>query len=158
MKITTIGVYGMTEDEFFGKLVTARVDTFLDVRSRRGMRGSQYSFVNSQKLQSKLRDLGIVYAHLKELAPDQSIRDVQKQSDRDKGILKRERTYLSETFIQAYIDNRLHFLKADKLLQQFPTAQVFCLFCVEREPLACHRSIIASYLHDFLHVEVIHLI
>jgi uncharacterized protein (DUF488 family) len=80
-KIITIGVYGSTEQDFFQALVDAGVDTFWDIRQRRGMRGSKYAFVNSSRLQAKLRELGIRYLHVKELAPSKQNREVQRVAD-----------------------------------------------------------------------------
>ena len=65
MKIYTIGVYGSTEEEFFGKLTKFQIDLFCDIRQRRGVRGRQYAFVNSSYLQKKLSDLGIGYLYEK---------------------------------------------------------------------------------------------
>jgi hypothetical protein len=67
-KIVTIGVYGFDQESFFQALLNAKVDTFCDLRMRRGMRGSTYEFVNSSSLQKRLDELGIRYLHLKELA------------------------------------------------------------------------------------------
>lgn len=64
MKIYTIGVYGSTEQEFFNKLIENRIDTFCDIRQRRGVRGSEYAFVNSNRLQNKLAELDIKYVCL----------------------------------------------------------------------------------------------
>jgi uncharacterized protein (DUF488 family) len=38
-----------------------------------------------------------------------------------------------------------------------PDAQVVALLCVEREPGACHRSLLANYLHAQLGAVVRHL-
>jgi len=57
MKFYTIGVYNSTEQEYFKKLTDNNIDTFCDIRQRRGVRGSQYSFVNSNRLQAKLNEL-----------------------------------------------------------------------------------------------------
>jgi len=65
--IVTIGVYGFDEQSFFGALQDAKIDTFCDIRLRRGMRGSLYAFANSEYLQRRLRKLEIRYLHLKEL-------------------------------------------------------------------------------------------
>ena len=91
LQIVTIGVYGFSEDEFFGKLIDAKVDLFVDVRMRRGVRGAKYSFVNSQRLQAKLAELGIAYVHHKDLAPTKQIRDVQHATDKSAHIAKRKR-------------------------------------------------------------------
>ena len=81
--VFTIGVYGSTEESFFGALVENEIDLFIDIRARRGMRGSKYSYVNSTVLQAKLRKLGIYYAHLKELSPTKKIRALQWQADKE---------------------------------------------------------------------------
>ena len=52
--IYTIGVYGSSEKEFFQKLADHGIDSFCDIRLRRAVRGSQYAFANSQRLQGKL--------------------------------------------------------------------------------------------------------
>ena len=41
LELLTIGVYGFDPGGFFGALSAAGVDTFCDVRSRRGVRGSE---------------------------------------------------------------------------------------------------------------------
>lgn len=69
MFVTATGVYGNSETEFFQKLLDEKITLFVDVRQRRGMRGSKYAFVNSTYLQNKLNELGIQYIHIKELAP-----------------------------------------------------------------------------------------
>src|SRR5258708_39820746 len=101
-KIVTIGVYGFDQDSFFKALLDAKVDTFCDIRLRRGMRGAEYAFVNSERLQKRLRELGIRYVHVKDLAPIQAIREKQKQEDERLGIAKRSRKALGQTFIREY--------------------------------------------------------
>src|SRR5947209_18163276 len=99
-KIVTIGVYGFDKDRFFQALVDAKVDTFCDIRLRRGMRGSIYAFVNSESLQRQLGDLGIRYIHIKDLAPTQAIRAKQMLEDERLGLAKRTRITLGQAFIQ----------------------------------------------------------
>ena len=82
MEIYTIGVYGSTEQQFFNKLSENNNDTFCDIRQRRGVRGSEYAFVNSQRLQSRLTEMGIQYDYLKDVAPTKEIRDKQKEADK----------------------------------------------------------------------------
>ena len=80
--ILTIGVYGFDEERFFQALLDAHVDTFCDIRRRRGMRGSLYAFANSANLQRRLNDLGIRYLHIKDLAPDAGLREQQKAAEK----------------------------------------------------------------------------
>ena len=56
--IYTIGVYNSTEDSFFDKLKSNNIELFCDIRLRRGVRGTQYKYVNKTYLESKLTPLG----------------------------------------------------------------------------------------------------
>jgi uncharacterized protein (DUF488 family) len=157
-KIVTLGVYGATEAGFFGALQAAGVDTFCDIRLRRGVRGSQYAFVNSQRLQARLAELNIRYLHLKELAPSLALRERQHAADKAERTAKRQRTELSELFIAGYCDECLQSFDSGKFIEQLgPEARVVALFCVERAPAACHRSLVADRLQRDLGLEVVHL-
>ena len=146
-KFYTIGVYGSNETSFFDKLRTYQIDTFCDIRQRRGMRGSTYAYVNSRMLQSHLADMNIHYVHVSTLAPHKTTRSVQVTFDMQAGILKRQRESLSPEFIQAYQNQCLEDLNEDEFLRNLgSTASNICLFCVERLPQACHRSLLAKYL------------
>ena len=157
-KIVTIGVYGFDQDRFFQALLDAKVDTFCDIRMRRGMRGSTYAFVNSSSLQKRLGELGIRYLHLKNLAPDHEIRAKQKQEDEKLGVAKRTRKVLGQTFIQAYEQKCLSAFNTVEFIEQMgQNAQVISLFCVEREPEACHRSLAAKRLAQDCRLQVEHI-
>lgn len=161
--IFTIGVYGSTEESFFGALVDNEIELFIDIRARRGMRGSKYKYANSAYLQAKLSELGIAYAHLKELAPTKEIRALQWQADTQEKTRKRDRSGLSQSYIKAYRqevlkskkrkpENKLsseHLLKRARELANFPTDQPLysaALFCVEGNHRACHRWLVAEKL------------
>src|ERR1700712_2283107 len=107
MEFFTIGVYNSSEENFFEKLLKNNIDTFCDIRQRRGVRGAKYSFVNSNKLQEKLADLGISYGHILDLAPTQEIRELQKIADFKNKELKSERQKLGGTFVINYNDKIL---------------------------------------------------
>lgn len=122
------------------------------------MRGSLYAFANSANLQKKLGELGIRYLHVKDLAPTQVIRDRQKQEDAKLRIAKRTRTALGETFIQAYEQECLSAFDSTEFLQGLgQDTRVIGLFCVEREPEACHRSLAAKRLAQDLGLQVEHI-
>lgn len=157
-RIVTIGVYGFDQESFFKALIDARIDVFCDIRLRRGMRGSTYAFVNSTSLQQRLQELGIRYIHIKDLAPNQTIREKQKQEDEELHIAKRTRTALGENFIQAYEEACLSTFDSQYFLQQVGLdARVIGLFCVEQEPEACHRSLAAKKLSRDLGLQVEHI-
>ena len=158
-KIVTIGVYGFDEARFFRALQDAKVDTFCDIRSRRGVRGSTYAFVNSQRLQARLADLGICYLHRKDLAPSKAVRAKQAETDKATKTVKRQRIGLGRAFIEGYLHECLTHFQPKSLIDDLkPDAQVVALFCVEQEPAACHRSLVADKLAKELSFEVEHIL
>jgi uncharacterized protein (DUF488 family) len=157
-KIVTMGVYSSDEQSFFKALLDAKIDTFCDIRLRRGMRGSAYAFVNSTYLQKRLGELGIQYLHIKELAPNRSIREKQQQEDKKLGVAKRTRKELGQAFIQAYEQECLANFDSSEFIKQVgQNAKIIGLFCVEREPEACHRSLAAQKLAKDLDTGVVHI-
>jgi len=91
--IYTIGVYGLTEADFFQKLLDSNIDTFCDIRRRRAVRGSQYAFVNSKRLQDKLEKLSIRYVYENRVSTNKmKIRELQKiRQDKNKNSKKRQK-------------------------------------------------------------------
>ncbi|RLD55184.1 MAG: DUF488 domain-containing protein [Bacteroidetes bacterium] len=158
MKFYTIGVFGSTEQEYFKKMTDKNIDTFCDIRQRRGVRGSKYAFVNSNRLQQKLFDLDIKYAHFIDLAPTTEVRELQKEDDAQEGILKCDRTKLGKIFTLAYKDRVLSNFDFDAFLVELDDigASKVVLFCVEEQPEACHRSIVSDKLEK-LGYEIEHL-
>ena len=157
-KIVTIGVYGFDAASFFQTLHDARVDTLCDIRQRRGVRGAAYAFANSQRLQARLAELGISYLHRKDLAPTKSVRNTQAAADKAAKTAKRKRTELGAEFIEAYRTDCLSRFQPQSLLDDLEAeARVVALFCVEREPTACHRALVAAKLARELDLEVEHI-
>ena len=150
MEFFTIGVYNSTETEYFNKLIENNIDTFCDIRQRRGVRGAKYSFVNSNRLQEKLNELDIKYGHVLDLAPTSEIRDLQKEADAKLGELKRDRNKLGKIFTIAYKDRVLDKFNFDSFIDKLDEvgANRVVLFCVEEKPEACHRSIVTDKLEE----------
>ena len=159
IKIITIGVYGFSEEAFFNALQKAQVDTFCDIRARRGVRGSAYAFANSQRLQKRLQELGVRYFHCQDLAPSQTVRQRQYDEDRSNKTAKRKRTELGQAFRTAYQEEILDSFDPQSFLDDLPSdARVVALFCVEKEPAACHRSLVAGKFADDLGLQVDHIL
>ena len=158
MEFFTIGVYNSTEQEYFDKLTDNRIDTFCDIRQRRGVRGAKYSFVNSNRLQQRLSELEIKYGHVLDLAPTTNIRDLQKEADAQQGELKRDRNKLGKVFSIAYKDRILSKFDFNSFLEKLDEAGAvrIVLFCVEEKPEACHRSIVTDRLEK-LGYQITHL-
>jgi len=156
LRFVSFGVHGSDEERFFQALAQAEIGTFLDIRQRRGMRGKKYAFANSQRLQDRLKLMGIRYTHLKALAPTKDIRAIQKTVDQELGAEKRGRTELSTKFIKAYEEHILARFDFESLIAELSDESLkIGLFCVERDAKACHRSIVSSWLqtHDGVEVE-----
>lgn len=157
-EIVTIGVYGFDEAGFFQTLRDAGVDTFVDIRRRRAVRGAAYAFANSQRLQARLGELGIRYIHWLDLAPGQALRQMQEEADKASKTARRQRVALDPAFVAAYQRERLdNFDSLQFVAGLGPEARVVALFCVERAPAACHRSLVAERLAHDLGVRVVHL-
>jgi uncharacterized protein (DUF488 family) len=146
MEFFTIGVYNSDTDEFFGKLTANGIDTFCDIRQRRGVRGAKYVFVNIKRLQAKLLQMGIVYRYVKELATPSEIRQIQHQADLEGKKLKRERAHLANAFVSAYKNQILKHFNFPLFLNNLKKAGAkrIVFFCVEEKPEACHRSLVAN--------------
>lgn len=147
MQFLTIGVYGYSEQEFFEALIFNQVDLFVDIRQRRGVRGKQYSFVNSNYLQNKLKEFGISYLHEKDLAPTTEIREAQKQADKQNGAIKSTRSVLGSIFKEEYSKEILDKFDFSKFLEKLGgNFKNIVFFCVESTPQACHRGLVTEKL------------
>lgn len=158
MRVFTIGAYGKTEDEFFSLIKENGITHFFDIRQRRGVRGSKYKFVNSNYLQGKLVELNIKYRHIKDLAPTTEIRQIQKRQDLDSNTSKRDRQVLSSEFCCLYKEKVLENYQFEKEASAINSGNSIVFFCVEKEHLACHRSLVTEKIKKLQPlVEVTHL-
>jgi uncharacterized protein (DUF488 family) len=158
-EIVTIGAYGWDAGRFFAALAEARVEAFCDLRARRGVRGREYAWANSRKLQAALMEHGIRYLHFPELAPTGAARAAQAAADKAAGVAKRKRSALGAAFVEAYQQERLSAFDPSTFLSALGSdARVVALFCVERDPAACHRSLLAARLAGDLGTPVLHLL
>ncbi len=157
-EFVTLGVYGCTETAFFQTLQAAKVDTFCDLRRRRGVRGAGYAFANAVRLEARLTELGIRYLHRLDLAPSVALRQQQANVDAASHVAKRQRATLSPLFVAAYEQECLaHFDSLAFVASLGSEAKVVALFCVEQAAAACHRSLVAARLEEELGVHVLDL-
>jgi uncharacterized protein (DUF488 family) len=143
--LATIGVYGWTLETFLDALRRAGVTRVLDVRQRRGVRGSEYAWANSQRLQAALAGAGIEYRHHPELAPTTELRHVQYREDEKAGVGKRSRAELAPEYRHRYTAEILDRADLRPVAAEL-AGTTAALLCVERDPEACHRSIVAERL------------
>jgi len=155
--VATIGVYGFTLAAFTKSLHRTQVRLLLDVRQRRGVRGSEYAWANSKRLQSALADAEIAYRHYPELAPTTELRQLQYAEDARQGVGKRSRAELAPAYVERYTCEILDQADLGSLVEELPRECTSALLCVERDPEACHRSLVAERLAAEHGVTVVHL-
>ena len=156
-RLATIGVYGFTLDEFLRALSEADVRLLLDVRQRRGVRGPEYAWANAKRLEAALAGAGIGYRHHPELAPTTELRRLQYREDDRHGVGKRSREELAPEYRQRYVSEILDRADLTDLVADLPDEGAGALFCVERDPEACHRSLVADRVAAEHGVPVTHL-
>ena len=157
VNLVTVGVYGWTLDSFLAALRDADVRLLLDVRQRRGVRGSEYAWANAKRLESALDESGIGYEHRADLAPTTELREVQYRADDEAGVGKRARSELAPEYAERYTREILGRVDLGQLAEGLPKDGAAALFCVERDPEACHRSLIAERLEREFGVSLLHL-
>jgi uncharacterized protein (DUF488 family) len=123
------------------------VKLVLDVRQRRGVRGSEYAWANARRLQEALAEAAIGYQHLPELAPTTELREAQYREDARRGEGKRSRTVLAADYVRGYTDQILDPVDLEPIVRFIGTSRA-ALLCVERDAAACHRSLIAARLAE----------
>ena len=146
--VVTIGVYDWDLGAFLAALRAADVRLLIDVRQRRGVRGARYSWANSQRLQAALAEAGIAYRHRRDLAPTTELRHLQYAADDRLGVGKRSRDQIDPEYRERYIQEILDHAELDAFVAETPTDGASALFCVEADPEACHRSLIADRLAE----------
>jgi uncharacterized protein (DUF488 family) len=155
--LITIGVYGFDATRFLDALEETGVEVLIDVRQRRGVRGSEYAWANSKRLQGALAEAGIEYRHMKELAPTTELRRLQYREDERRGEGKRSRTLLAPEYVRGYTEEILDRADLTSIAEAAAAGRRPALLCVERDPEACHRSLIADRLANRHGLAVEHL-
>jgi len=155
--VVTIGVYGFNLEAFLETLARAGARLVFDVRDRRAVRGAEYAWANAARLQAALADAGIGYEHRRDLATPSTLRKIQYAADAEAGVGQRSRTQLAAEVRDRYVDEVLAAADLDQLVASLPDAGAAALLCVEQEPSACHRSLIAERLAAEHGVRIRHL-
>lgn len=155
--MATIGVYGFDAESFLRRLRHADVRLLLDVRQRRSVRGPEYAWANSLRLQAALAQAGIAYAHHPELAPTTELRQLQYAEDDRHGVGKRSRQQLAAEYTRRYRTEILDRVDLTPIVSALPSGGTSALLCVERDAEACHRSLIAQRLAEQHRVTIEHL-
>jgi uncharacterized protein (DUF488 family) len=129
--VFTIGYQGRTVPELIRRLASDRVQLVLDVRELPRSRKPGFS---QGPLSAALARAQIAYEHLPALGTPKSIRDRYKAG----GSI--------EEFRRAYTEHLRHQPTALAQLAQRVRDRRSTLLCFERDPAACHRSVLAARL------------
>ena len=156
-RVATIGVYDYEASTFVAALDEAGVTKVMDIRQRRGVRGSRYAWANAQRLQAILAVAGIGYEHHPELAPDTELRHLQYRDDDRQGVGKRSRVRLAPAYVREYTEEILDLVPLEPFVRRLPVHGIGALLCVEATARACHRSLVAGRLAERFGFEVIDL-
>lgn len=156
-RAATIGVYDWTFEKWLGALRGAEATQVLDLRQRRGVRGTRYAWANSTRLQAALAEAGIEYRHRKELAPTTELRELQYREDDRLGVRKRSRVELAAEYRRRYLREILSRVSLRPIVEAMPVDGAAALMCVEADPEACHRSLVAERLEAEFGLPVEHL-
>lgn len=156
-RLITIGVYEFDLPSFLAALGAHDAGLVVDVRQRRGVRGAHYAWANARRLQAALAEAQIAYRHHRELAPTTELRELQYAADDRAGVGKRSRAVLDPQYVERYVDEILDRADLDALVAEFPPDATTALLCVEADPEACHRSLIADRLAERYGVSVTHV-
>ncbi|HEV8688409.1 MAG TPA: DUF488 domain-containing protein, partial [Gaiellaceae bacterium] len=105
-----------------------------------------YAWANARRLEAALAGAGIEYRHHKELAPTTELRQLQYREDDRLGVGKRSRVELATEYGERYLKEILDKVDLAGIVDELPTDAASALLCVERDPEACHRSLIAERL------------
>lgn len=155
--MVTTGVYGFDGESLLRRLRQADVRLLLDVRQRRGVRGPEYAWANSLRLQASLAQARIAYEHHPELAPTTELRQLQYAEDDRQLVGKRSRCELAAEYTRRYTTEILDHTDLTLIVSALPSSGTAALLCVERDPAACHRSLIAQRLIEQHRVTIEHL-
>jgi len=93
-----------------------------------------------------LSGASIRYVHRKDLAPTTELRRLQYAEDDRRGVGKRNRERLAGEYARRYSAEILAAADLDALVDELAGGHLGALLCVERDPEACHRSLIAERL------------
>jgi uncharacterized protein (DUF488 family) len=157
-RVATVGVYEFDRESFLDALRGADVRLIVDVRQRRGVRGSRYAWANARRLQDALARAGIAYRHRRDLAPTTELRHLQYAADDRLKVGKRSRAQLDPEYRERYLREILDIADLDSLVAELPDEGTAALLCVEAQPEACHRSLIAERLAGRYDLAVRHLL
>ena len=82
---------------------------------------------------------------------------MQYREDDRQGVGKRSRKRIAPEYAEGYTREILDHVDLAPIVEAMPAEGVTALFCVERDPEACHRSLLAARMAERHGLRVEHL-
>ena len=141
--LLTIGYEGSTIEDFVSTLKLSEVQILIDVRDVPVSRKRGFS---KKALSENLEDAGVKYVHLRELGNPKLGREAAKRGD-TQSFERIFREHLACEKSQTALDSAIGIASRARA----------CLLCFERDPLVCHRKIVADEIGNREDFEVRHI-
>lgn len=130
----TIGYEDRKIDDFISKLQNNDIKVLIDIREIPISRKPGFS---KSKLKGHLESAGIGYIHVKDLgSPKQLRRKLTDNNDYD--------LFFEEYNI--YLQTRMDTVNS--IYHDVILNETSCLMCMEREPIYCHRNVVAKKIKE----------
>ena len=155
--IATIGVYGFSASTFVGGCWRRTSRLVLDVRQRRGVRGPQYAWANRGALQDALAEAELGYRHHARARSDDRAAPAPVRRGRRLGVGKRSREELAPAYVERTCARSSTAPTSPLSWRRWRPKAAPRSLCVEADPEACHRSLIAARLAEHHGFTIEHL-
>lgn len=139
----TVGYEGTDLKTFLTALRVSGVTQVIDIRELPLSRKPGFS---KSAIAEALGDVGIRYLHLRDLGDPKTGREAAKRGDHN-AFLRIYHRHLQTDAAQAAL----------AVATEIATKTPSCLLCFERDPVGCHRSIVATAIADMTDIRVVHL-
>jgi uncharacterized protein (DUF488 family) len=144
LTVATIGYEQATQDALLEVLKAAGVQLLVDVRAVAASRRPGFA---KRQLAAGAEAAGIGYLHLRGLGTPAEGRHAVRSGHPER----------MRTIFEVHLATDTAQADLAELVRIVESGQRVCLLCLERDPLHCHRSIVADELRRQLDVEVQHL-
>lgn len=141
--IATIGYESATVPRVIEALNEARVELLIDVRAVAASRRAGFS---KTLLAASLNQAGIGYLHLRGLGTPKEGRDLARAGKAE----------AMHAIFHEHMKTDTAHAALEQAVAESRTRRV-CLLCLEADPHACHRSIVADMMRAETGAEVVHL-
>lgn len=132
--IFTIGYEDKSIEDFLARIKKHKITVLVDIRERPISRKKGFS---KSKITDHLQSIGVKYLHIGALGSPSRLREKLHKDNNLEYFFKEYEKHLDT--LDETVEN---------LNQEVLSKSVICLMCMERNPLECHRLIVAKKLKE----------